>query len=445
MVSSQVNNPTVTAIQPDKADQHSFVDDAVISGTNFVNVTSVRLEKGSDVIEADSFAVDSTIQITADFDLMGYPHGLYDVVVEVQGGLIGKLVEGFEIILKCGTTPPELDNVYILNPNTNSNFLCAILTDGPYDNYTIYSETNVMTSGYRVFNHMTQADNTPITNWPSFQGWGNPLVLETSNENGRVFVCSAYIRQYWQVLSQTSGALLQSLSVGYSSGTVGDFDGNDDFWGIVVCTPSMSPSGQYEYYLQRWAYTGSYALAEEWNVTGLFVGGSDSWEVFGDLVMVPSGDYCYVLTGAQGTDGHKVDKLDITGSDPTIVASYSFAGEGLANDGQIDIARSYAVKMELDTSDPDLIPCRLVVTGSQSGGTGDIRYLNIYRLDGDLNLLGDATYEYNIASGNARIFHGMALDMENEVIVHMTQITSTSYPPPPYPGYYGISNLPADW
>jgi hypothetical protein len=449
-VSSGQTNPTVTSIEPDHADQHSFVSDAVISGTNFVNVTSVRLEKGADIIEADTFTVDSATQITADFDLMGYPYGLYDVVVEVQGGLIGKLADGFEIILKCGTTSPSLDNVYALSPNTNSNYLCAILNAGPYEGYTIYSETN--TNVYRVFNHMTQANNTPITDWTAFQAWGNPLVLEIANENGLAIVCSAYVRQYWQVLSQTTGAVKQTLSVGYDSGTVGDFDGNDDFWGIAVRRPNPGLPDVYEYYLQHWAYTGSasnpYTFDEEMDVTSLFrdeMSATSKWEVFGDLVMDPGGDYCYVLTGELGTDPHKVDKLDLTGSVPTIVASYSFAGEGLRDDGQIDIARSYAVKMELDISDPNLIPCRLVVAGTQFAESGNTRYLNIYRFDGDLNLFDKATYEYNIASGDARIFYGMALDMENKVIVHLTQITSTSFPPPLYPGYYGISKLPADW
>jgi hypothetical protein len=431
-------NLQVTSITPNQAYQHELVNDAIITGTDFIDVISVRLEMPPEIIEADNFLVDSDTQITADFDIGGHQFGLYDVVVEVEGSETAALADGFEVLLKCGTTAPEFDNVYTLNPTINTSFVSTILTAGPYKGYTIFHECNVMWDGYCVLDHTIQADNTPVIHWSSFGAWGNPLVMEAANENGLIIVASSYFREYWSVLNQTTGALC---------GTVGDFDGNDDFWGIVVYRPDDLLPNIYEYYLQHWAYNPDnpstpYTLAGQQDVTSLFRDDMSidyKWEVFGDLVMDPSADYCFVLTGEQGTDPHKVDKVDLTGPSPTIVASYSFAGEGLDTDGQIDIAQSRSVKMELDTSDPDYIPCRLIVAGSKY--TPSQYYMNIYRFDTDLNLLGSSSKPYSFASSSwANKFWGMGLDMEHGLISHLTELTWDD----PF-AYYGISKLPTDW
>lgn len=446
-------NPVVTAINPNSANQHSFVDNAVISGLNFINIVSVRLEKGAKVIQADSFTVDSPTKITADFNLLGSPHGLYDVVVEATGGLTGKLAEGFQIIFQCGKTAPPLDKTYKLDPQTNSSYVCAVLNAGPYKNYTIYGECNVISQSYRVFNHMTQADNTPIINWPAFGALGNPLCIEPANNNGLIIIQPAFSFSNWQVVNQTTGALLQNLPHGGLNGIVGDFDGSDNFWGISHrrLDPTNFPN-VYNYYLQVWKYNPAtpstpYSFFKEYDVTSLFADQFSPdvrYETFGDLVILPDASYCFVLTGATGDD-HKVDKVDLTGAAPVIVASYSFAGENLHSENQITIAQSRMVKMELDTSNADYIPCRLIVAGTKSTVSGDIRYLTIYRFDTNLNLFNKVTSQYNIASGNAREFYGLGMDMENKVLVHLTEFPSTSYPPPPYYGYYGITKLPADW
>lgn len=447
-VGTSAVNPTVTSIVPDHAYQHEIVDNAIITGTNFMNVTSVRLVMDAEIIEADTFNVDSTTQITADFDLGSHPFGLYDVVVEVQGGYTGVLADGFEILLQCGTTAPALDDVYTLQPYINTNWTCGILNAGPYEGYTIFPECNVVSNGYRVFNHMTQSDATPYLQWTAFQALGNALMIEPAGENEMMMICPAYAIYYWQLIDQNNGQLKQNLYTGYQYGIVGDFDGDDDFWGIVVNRPNESVPNVYEYYLQHWAYNPSnpstpYSLYEQMDVTSLFrddIDADHKWEVFGDLVLLPDADYCLVLTGAQGGDDHKVDKVDLTGSSPTIVASYSFAGEGLDGDAQINIGQSRSVKMELDISDEPYIPCRLVVAGSKYVYSENKYYMNIYRFDTDLNLLDSTSTPYNIDSGYARKFYGMALDMENGVICHLTEF--------PWIGpetYYGISPLPADW
>jgi hypothetical protein len=441
------HQPVVDSIVPDSANQHEFVDNAVITGSYFTNITSVRLEMGANVIEADNFTVDSFNQITADFDLDGADYGLYDVVVENSEGMIGKLVDGFEIFLVCGTTAPSFGNVYTLSTFINTNYVIAVLNAGPYNGYTIFPECNVVSGAYRVFDHMTQANNTPFDYWSSFAAAGNALMMEPANHNGLIIVGPAYSFTVMQVINQTTGALVQSLPTGYFNSIVGDFDANDDFW-VIVHQSNPSFPNMYDYYLQHWAYDSSkptmpYTKAQEFNVNTLFrddVGVNQAWEVFGDLVILPDASYCYVLTGAQGADDHKVDKVDLTGPAPVIVASHSFAGEGLDSDGQISIAQSRSVKMELDTSNPAYIPCRLIVAGSKYVSAENSYHMNFYRFDTDLNLLGSTSVAYNINTGSGRKFYGMALDMPHKVVVHLTEF--------PWSGpltYYGVTPLPADW
>jgi hypothetical protein len=130
---------TVTDIEPDNAIVNSFVDDAVITGTGFSNVTSVRLEMLPEVIEADTFIVDSVTQITADFDLSGFPPGLYDVTVETDGVNTASLDDGFEIQFECKTgihDTLQYEGTYQLNwnqaptPSWHRSYDIASLPDG---------------------------------------------------------------------------------------------------------------------------------------------------------------------------------------------------------------------------------------------------------------------------------------------------------------------------
>jgi hypothetical protein len=442
-VSDQSAVITVDSIDPDHANQHTVVNDAIITGINFSSIASVRLEKGASVVNATTFAVDSTTQITASFDLASADYGLYDVVVENTATLTGKLLEGFEVILQCGTTAPMLDDVYTLDKWINTNWVATVLTAGPYKGYTIFPECNVFTGGYKVFDPMTQADGTPTTAWPAFGAYGNALVMESANSNGLMMINPAFAFSLWQVMNQTSGATVQNLSIGHNYETCGDFDGNDDFWSIGV--QDISPN-VYDYYLQHYTYNSGnpsapYSFKEEWNVSPLFrddVGGGMMWEVFGDLVMTPDAHYCYVLTGYQSGDDHKVDKVDLTGASPTIVATHSFAGEGLDTDAQINIGQSRSVKMELDNSNPDYLPCRLVVAGNKySGGQW---YMNLYRFDADLNLIDSSSKPFSLSPSTAQKFYGFGIDMDNKILVHMSEFAwsgSTTC--------YGVSPLPPDW
>ena len=441
-VSGEPAELTVTSIDPDSADQHTYVDDAIITGTHFVNITSVRLEMDTIIIEADSFTIDSATQITADFDLAGAMYGLYDVVVENASMDTGVLVEGFEVLLVCGETAPAFDSVYTFNEFVDCLFELTVMTDGPYEGWSIFGgSAGVPGEYYQVFDNSTQADNTDFSPFPVSLN-GNPMVLECANGNGLMAfgVPSSWYR--FDFVDQSTGAVVQSVSNNHEWQVRGDFDGNDDFWAIVldwdsyplICT----------YWLQHYTYdssnpTSPYSLTEEWNINGLFrddYSDTQKFETFGDLVMDPSGDYAYVLTGISPIDGHKLDKLDLTGSSPQIIESYDLSGENLNTDCQYNIAQSRAVRMEIDTTDENLVPCRIVVVGSEYAWPDWV--IHLYRFDGDLNLIDSSTDTYHNAGGTK--FWGFGLDTVNDVLVHLNER--------PYSGTqssYGISELPTDW
>jgi len=94
--------------------------------------------------------------------------------------------------------------------------------------------------------------------------------------------------------------------------------------------------------------------------------------------------------------------------------------------------------MELDISDLDYVDCRLIVAGSKN--VSGQWYMNIYRFNSNLDLLGSSSTPYNIASGYGHKYYGMTLDMDNKVISHLTE-----YPWGGTETHYGITPMPADW
>ena len=94
---SPVTDVTVTAIDPDSVPFWSTVDDATITGLNFMDGYGVQLEMdGEDpVVATDVQFIDSTT-ITCDFDLWQVNSGSWDVVVN-PGANQGVLTGGFTI------------------------------------------------------------------------------------------------------------------------------------------------------------------------------------------------------------------------------------------------------------------------------------------------------------------------------------------------------------
>jgi len=118
--------PLVGDIDPDeKVTGESF--GATITGSNFITGAEAKLVKGPDEIEATGESVDSSTEITCNFDLTGADDGNWDVVVTNPDLQFDSLPAGFTILLATQPTitqvwPEEWENdeaVYVSIEGTN--------------------------------------------------------------------------------------------------------------------------------------------------------------------------------------------------------------------------------------------------------------------------------------------------------------------------------------
>lgn len=93
------NPPTVAAITPTIGYDDQVVQDAIITGTNFVpGQTTVTLARaGFTNIPASGVNVTSATSLTCDFDLTGADPGDWDVVVSTPGCVPARLIGAFQI------------------------------------------------------------------------------------------------------------------------------------------------------------------------------------------------------------------------------------------------------------------------------------------------------------------------------------------------------------
>lgn len=95
---------SVTSITPDQAIQHTIAMNITdLSGTGFMPGATVRLEKGTSVIEGYSVEVVSDTRITCLVGFFGTEPGAYDVVVTNLDGQEARLEEGFNVTPVCGS------------------------------------------------------------------------------------------------------------------------------------------------------------------------------------------------------------------------------------------------------------------------------------------------------------------------------------------------------
>jgi len=140
---------SVSAIDPDTVPFWSTVDDATISGTDFVDGATVELRKdGEDPVDGLDVAWISSTQLTCDFDLADVDSGVWDVVVINPGGIEGVLESGFTIdvwseemiIEEAGNRTPQMaetsDGDIVLGVGCNDNTMKYLIWesawDGPY-------------------------------------------------------------------------------------------------------------------------------------------------------------------------------------------------------------------------------------------------------------------------------------------------------------------------
>jgi hypothetical protein len=90
--------PTVTSITPASGKNNGTVDITNLAGTNFVAGATVRLKKGTDIINATAVVVVSATKITCTFDLAGKAAGQWDVeVFSPFQPTPGRLANGFTV------------------------------------------------------------------------------------------------------------------------------------------------------------------------------------------------------------------------------------------------------------------------------------------------------------------------------------------------------------
>ncbi len=93
--------PSVTSIAPAAASNLWAVDTSIV-GNNFSEGASVRIMRGSTVIEATGVTVVSATSISCNINISGQPLGKYDVVVTNPDGQEARLVGGFSVTDACG-------------------------------------------------------------------------------------------------------------------------------------------------------------------------------------------------------------------------------------------------------------------------------------------------------------------------------------------------------
>lgn len=378
--------------------------------------------------------------ITVESDETGYGDKIPGAPVSSYFFHTTTVSEGIE----CGDTAPALGNIYTLESNPRVLFRgCGVLNTGPYDGHVFFYATP---GGYSVFDPATQADNTPVTNWPAITVSGFPVVFEVGRNNGLMALVSAGSARVLRVIDQATGNTIQSIFHPYDYTSAMAFDGNDDIWLIVLEWVDYGYSDPLvcDYYLQHWTYDSNnpsapYSMTDQWLVNNLFrddASDTQKWETFGGMVVDANAEYAYVLTGFSPIDDHRLDKVDITGSSPFIVASYDFTGEGLLNSGQANMGASRNPHIDIDYSDESLEHCRIIVTGNTPASPN--YNMNMYRFDDELTLLGSSSEQYDLPGSTW--LSGMAIDIDNDMIVHLN-----IYDFPSTETYYGISQLPADW
>lgn len=92
----------VAKVTPGSGVQNTVVSVTDLAGAYFEEGASVRIERGSTVIDATAVTVASADSITCTLNLAGAPLGKYDVVVRNPGGEEARLVAGFSVTNICG-------------------------------------------------------------------------------------------------------------------------------------------------------------------------------------------------------------------------------------------------------------------------------------------------------------------------------------------------------
>ena len=92
----------VTSVEPTQALQYTLWMDIILEGNDFQPGATVRLEKGTTIINPIIINVASDTQIVCTVSLFFAEPGVYDVVVENPGGEDARLDDAFTVTSACG-------------------------------------------------------------------------------------------------------------------------------------------------------------------------------------------------------------------------------------------------------------------------------------------------------------------------------------------------------
>ncbi|MFH1676644.1 MAG: right-handed parallel beta-helix repeat-containing protein, partial [bacterium] len=172
-------NPTVTGIDPDEGIPDCTPEFVTVSGTDFANGATFRLEMtGQPDIEATDIEWIDSNTLTGYLDLLDTLPGVYDVVVENPGGVTGVLEDAFTI----------LDVIYVDGDNAGDPSMDGTL-DHPFDTiqkgidaaFASANEPVIVDQSTLDYSTFNLRNNSHVIgcNWNDGVGW--PTVSQTNS------------------------------------------------------------------------------------------------------------------------------------------------------------------------------------------------------------------------------------------------------------------------
>jgi len=205
----------VVSIDPDTVPFYSQVDDAVITGSDFVSGCTVELRMDADIVPATDVVFQSSTSLLADFDLIAVESGLWDVVV-----INPSMEEG---ILEDGLTIDPWSEEILLEENGNRLPQIAETSDGEM---VLAVGCNDSTMDY-----FTWADS-----------WNGPYTLATRGSHSQIYLTSDPVNDYLYL--SCSPTSTYSIFYRYTGGTGPWDERNSNFWSAKHCVAWSDLAGQ---------------------------------------------------------------------------------------------------------------------------------------------------------------------------------------------------------
>jgi len=156
------NAPTVTAVEPSKAENSGIVTITNLSGTGFEQGAMVNFSKGLATIAAENVVVNSPVNITCTVNLTGAEIGQWNITVTNDDGQSGTLDNAFEVVYPApeigGISPPSGANNAVVNVTISG----AFFKDTPAVNLTKEGSTTISGTNVTIVNAGTIKCDLPL-------------------------------------------------------------------------------------------------------------------------------------------------------------------------------------------------------------------------------------------------------------------------------------------